>query len=123
MNRLTSRFLERKYVQLQDFKELEKLQAELNRAHLARDKKRKAIAVQKVLEKEREINEKFDLNRKHTGIKLIRADVAELEEEVGDYVAPAKSENIATIASKTEAEHNLLQEYFKYKKKFEKMVL
>lgn len=74
--------IDEKYDKLQAFKDLEKLQNELNKAYRARDEKATAKAGRKVTRKERQINKEFNLNRTHTRIKGIKTDIQKIEEEI-----------------------------------------
>jgi len=72
------------YEKLVMFKDLEKNQLALNRAWSAKDQKGMKFYGGKVTSLEREINKKFNMDRKHTGISGIKADIIELEKEIRD---------------------------------------
>lgn len=75
----------KEYEKLKEFKGLETLQGKLNDFY--KDGKRKDVrkTSAKVKKKEAEINKKFNMDRKHTGIKGIRAYITQIEEKITNY--------------------------------------
>lgn len=75
----------KEYEKLKAFKDLESLQETLNEAYSAKNGGDVEKITKRVYEKEAEINKQFNLNRKHTGIKGIRVDIAKIEEKITNY--------------------------------------
>lgn len=74
--------IDRMYEKLIMFKQLEEAQIALNESWAKNDKKNMKLRGKKVVKLESDMNKRFDMQRKHTGIRGIQIDIAKLEKEI-----------------------------------------